>query len=71
MKLTNKAIRAINSNTRIKISLAMGCSFYTVDRWVRENADNGDLTKAVPLKIIKEETGLGSSEILEKSNVTA
>jgi len=71
MKLSIKAIELITVKAKNRIALAMDCSAHTVDRWIRDNAENGDLTKAVPLKILREETGLGTSQILERSNVIA
>jgi hypothetical protein len=63
--LSKKSIGLLTSRARNRIALALDCSTYTVDRWIRENEVNGDLTKMVPLQIIKEETGLLDNEILE------
>ena len=71
MKLTQKAIDAITVRTKNRIALEMDCSVPTVDRWIKENEDNGDLTKAKVVEIIVEETGLRQQQILEKSAVKA
>ncbi len=71
MKLTQKAIDAITVRTKNRIALEMDCSVPTVDRWIKENEDNGDLTKARVVEIIKEETGLKNQMILEESEVKA
>lgn len=67
MKLSGKAITTIRNNTELKtkLALAMKCSVYTIDRWIRDNSD--DLTKAAALAVIREETGLTDSEILMDS----
>jgi len=67
MKLTSTALKSITTKTRNRIALELNCSVYTVDRWIKDNEDNGDLTKAKPVQIIAEETGLGNSEILEEA----
>ena len=65
MKLTEKAIQAIKDakNANAKIALALGCSVYTVDRYLKDNDDS--LTKAAALAVIRKVTGLKSKEILE------
>jgi hypothetical protein len=68
MKLTTKAISEIKKNQRLKNRLALELekSGYTVERWITENEDNGFLTTAKSLQIIKQETDLTDSEILEE-----
>lgn len=65
MRLSDKAIIAIKESTRLKtrLALAMNRSVYTIDVWLKDNSD--DLTKAAALAVIREETGLTDSEILE------
>lgn len=69
MRLTKKAIDAITTKAKTRIALEMGCSAYTVDRWIKDNEPNGDLTKSKSVQIISEETELENSEILEESEV--
>jgi hypothetical protein len=69
MKLTSEAIKAMTVRTRTLLALEMDCSVPTVDRWIKDNEPNGDLTKASALKIIAEETGLEDSQILEEDTV--
>ena len=66
MKLTNKAIDLIKKNTRIKnrLALALDCSGFSVERWIKINDDT--LTKAIALEIISEELGLPVDEILDR-----
>lgn len=71
MKLTQKAIEALTVRTRNRIALEMDCSVPSVDRWIKENEDNGNLTKARIVEIIKEETGLKLPQILEEAKETA
>lgn len=70
MKLSYKAIQAITTKTRTRLALDMNCSVYTVDRWINDNEENGDLTKSKCIQIISEETGLQNSEILEEEVVS-
>jgi hypothetical protein len=69
MKLSLKAINAFKGNNKLRnrLALELGCSVYTVDRWLKDNHDNGDLTKAKSLQVIREETNLVDSEILEEN----
>lgn len=70
MKLSDNSIKSFNNNSRLKnrIALELNCSVYTVDRWIKYNEKNGDLTKTRILEIISEETGLSLSEILEEAH---
>lgn len=69
MKITDKAKKAMTPKTKARLALALNCSIYTVDRWIKDNEENGDLTKASAVQIIKEETGLNQDEILEEDKV--
>lgn len=71
MKLTKKAIEAITTKARNRLALELDCSAYTVGRWITENENNSDLTKAKAVEIISEETGLSVEEILEDKVVEA
>ena len=67
MKLTNIAILALKgSDQGIKkvIAEATGVTPSTVYRWISDNENNGGLTKAIVVKIIREELGLEDSQIL-------
>lgn len=65
MRITQKALKEIKSDTRIKtlLALELNKSVYTITRWIEDNDDN--LTKAAALKVIRKETGLKDREILE------
>lgn len=66
MKLTEKAIKAIHTPTvRRALTVAFRCTDQTIIRYIKGNEDNGELTKAAALKIIREATGLNDQEILE------
>lgn len=69
MKISDKAKQLITTRAKNKIAIELNCSAYTVDRWLKDNESNGDLTKAVPLRIIREETGLTDEQILEEAPV--
>ena len=62
--LTQNTLKKINNvSTRLKIAVALKVSEQTVIRYISENHEN--LTKAAALKVIREETALTDSEILE------
>lgn len=66
MKLSKKAIKAIDK-AEIRLKLALGLSFS--ETWIRsliaDNRNNGPLTTYKALEVIREETKLEDSEILE------
>jgi len=67
MKLTSKAIQAINSKVpKLKLALALAFTEVWIDRLIAANKNNGPLTTAAALQIIAEETGLSNEEILEE-----
>lgn len=70
MKLTANAILAIDKPD-IRLKLALGLAFS--ETWVRSliaaNKDNGPLTTAKSLQVIREETGLVDDDILDVSEV--
>lgn len=65
MKLTDKAKKAINENTRLKNRLALefDCSVFTIKRWL----DEGDVRLTAPssTEIIIKESDLKIEDILE------
>ena len=64
MKLTQKALKAINNpTTRRRLMDVLGCTEFTIARYIQKNSDN--LTKAAALQVIREKTGFADSEILE------
>lgn len=70
MKLSDLAIKELTVRARNRIALELDCSVPTVDRWVKDNEPNGDLTKTKVIQIIREETGLQDSEILEEGVIS-
>lgn len=69
MKISEKAITAIKSTSRVKakLMLAFERDSRTVEFWFKKNSPM--LTTAAALKIIMEETGLNQDEILEDEPV--
>lgn len=64
MKLSQKALKAINNPiTRRRLMDALGCTEFTIARYIQKNSDN--LTKAAALQVIRDVTGLTDAEILE------
>jgi hypothetical protein len=67
MKLTEQAINGINNRKSIlALALALGFKEQWTTRIVQTNKENGPLTTAKALQVIKEETGLEYSQILEE-----
>jgi hypothetical protein len=65
MKLSQKALKAINNPpTRRRLMDALGCTEFTISRYIQKNSDN--LTKAAAMQIIRNVSGLPDSEILEE-----
>ena len=70
MKLTNNTIAAINGNRSaiMRLAIVLGFSERWILRVIGKNKKNGPLTTIAALQIIREETGLSDSEILEDSD---
>ena len=67
MKLTKKAIRRIkDSGISLKLALALNFSEQWVLKLIEANKPNGPLTTIGVLRVIREETGLPDSELLEE-----
>lgn len=67
MKLTANAISAINKpNIRLKMALGLGFSETWIRSLISANKNNGPLTTAKALEVIREETELDESQILEE-----
>ena len=63
MKLSPKALKAINNPlTRRRLMDVLGCTEFTIARYIQKNSDN--LTKAAALQVIREVTRLTDEEIL-------
>lgn len=67
MKISEAAKSKITVRTKNKLALEFDCSVPTIDRWIKENEENGDLTKTKAVQIISEETSIPVQEILEES----
>jgi transcriptional antiterminator len=64
MKLTQKALKAINNPvTRRRLMDVLGCTEFTIARYIQKNSDN--LTKAAAMQVIREVSDLNDEEILE------
>ena len=71
MKLTQAAIQKILDSKSLpkKLAAVLCVSKVTMWRYLKDNDDS--LTKAAALKVIREETGLDDSEILEEATEAA
>lgn len=65
MKLTTKAIEALDRTAKLKLALALGFTEVWINELLRNNKENGPLTTAKSLQTIREETNLSDTEILE------
>lgn len=65
MKLSKKAIRKIDKQTKLKLAIALGFTELWVSRLVKKNKANGPLVTPSALLVLKEETGLEDEDILE------
>lgn len=65
MKLSNKAISKIKVRAKNRLALEFDCSVQTIERWIKENEDNGKLTTVKALQVIGEETKLSQAKILD------
>lgn len=71
MILTKAAIEKINiTKTRLSLALAMGFTEQWIIRLIDANKENGPLTTAKALQVIKQETGLTDDQILEEEFAT-
>ena len=60
MQLTQKVLKAINNPiTRRRLMDVLGCTEFTISRYILKNSDN--LTKAAALHVIREVTGLADN----------
>ena len=72
MKLSKKALKGIkNRQTRLKLALGMSLSEQWINKMIEANKQNGPLTTAKALQVIREETGLADNEILEEEKEPA
>lgn len=62
-KLSLLALKGTGKEFKDRLADKCGVAPGTLNRWIRDNDDN--LTKADPLQMIREETGLDDSQILE------
>lgn len=68
MKLTQKAIELVkDQKIRAQLILALKVTDQTIMRWIKDNQDNGTLTTMAAMDVIRRNTGLGDSEILEEA----
>lgn len=68
-KAAKLALKGMSREQKDKIAAACKVQPSTVYRWIAN--DDASLTMAAALKIIREETGLADSEILEDEKITA
>lgn len=67
MKLSNTAIERISDRkVLLQIALALNFSEQWMRRVIENNKNNGPLTTALALQVIREETGLTDDQILEE-----
>lgn len=67
MKLNPTVIAKLQENrlSRLQLCAALGFTELWIDKSIAKNKVNGPLTTATALEVIRKETGLTDSEILE------
>jgi hypothetical protein len=65
MKLSKKAIKKIERETKQKLAIALGFSEYWVGRLVEKNKKNGPLTTPSALSVLRDELKLEDKDLLE------
>lgn len=66
MTLTQTALDKIkNQDVRRELSGELKCTDQTISRYIKLNENNGPLTTAGAIKVIRDMTGLVDGEILE------
>lgn len=73
MRIKSDTLKKIDGNDTIVVRLVkeMKVSYPTVRRWIVANDEDGDLTTAKALRIIREELGLKDGQILEETKTAA
>lgn len=71
MKLTNKAKEALTRPVRLDLALALGFTEAWINKLIDHNKDNGPLTTAKSLQVLRDATGLDDADILEETEVVA
>jgi hypothetical protein len=67
MKLSNIALERISDRkVLLQIALSLDFSEQWMRRVIENNKDNGPLTTALALRVIRDETGLTDEQILEE-----
>jgi len=56
---------------RRKLAETLDCTDQSISRYIKDNEENGELTKAAALKVIREELNCDDSEILEEERTAA
>lgn len=67
MKLSNQAIEKLKGSreSRLRLCSKLGFTEVWIDKLIGKNKTNGPLTTVSALEVIREETALQDSEILE------
>lgn len=72
MRLTKKALTAINKqDIRLKLALTLNCTEQWIIKMIKANKDNGLLTTASALAVIRQEAKMKDDQILTKESVAA
>lgn len=65
-KIAILALKGLGQDVKDRIGKAVGVHPHTVYKWMSDNEENSDLTKASVVQIISEETGLTQEQILDE-----
>jgi hypothetical protein len=68
MKLSKRALNKINNlETRLKLAMFYKVTERRISQMIKDNKNDGQLTTASALRLIRELTGLVDSQILEET----
>jgi hypothetical protein len=71
MKLSKKAIKKIDRQTRQKLAIALGFSEYWVSRLVAKNKHNGPLVSPPSLSVLRDVLKIEDKDLLEEDKEPA
>ena len=73
MRIKQSLIHSLKTNVVLKANLvsAFNNHYGTVERWLSDNKEDGPLTTAKAMEVIKEHTGLDEDAVLDKRKPSA
>jgi hypothetical protein len=72
--LSSKALSVIDDKRPAiisKLALSLNCTEASINRYIKDNEPNGDLTKVAVIDVLREEFGVFEGQILKKVSINA